>query len=42
MVGTAPIKRERVQFHNYSTSACGIPRKNLSEQTLLEKDSVTK
>ena len=38
----APIKRERIRFNNYSTSTCGLRRKNLTEQTLLKKDSVTK
>jgi len=38
----APIKRERIRFNSYSTSTCGLRRKNLTEQTLLKKDSVTK
>jgi len=38
MVGMASIKRERIRFNNYSTSTCGLRRKNLTEQTLLEKD----
>ncbi len=38
----APIKRERIRFNNYSTSTCGLRRKDLTEQTVLEKDSLTK
>jgi hypothetical protein len=38
----APIKRERVRFDNYSTSNCGLRRKNLTEHTFWEKGSVTK
>jgi hypothetical protein len=42
MVGMAPIKRERARIDNYSTSTCGLLRKNLKEQTFGERDSVTK
>jgi hypothetical protein len=37
MVGMAPINRERVRFDNYSTSTCGLRRKNLTEQAVLRK-----
>ena len=42
MVEMPPVKRERVRFDNYSTSTWGLRRKNLTEQTFLLKDSVTK
>jgi hypothetical protein len=41
MVKIASFKREKVRFHHYSTSLCGLRRKILSEQTFLGKDSVT-
>jgi hypothetical protein len=42
MAETASIKRERVRIYKYSTSTCGLLRKNLKDQTFGEKDSVTK
>jgi hypothetical protein len=32
MVEMSSIKKERVRFHNYSTSLCGLVRKNLLKQ----------
>ena len=42
MVKMASTKTERVRFHDYSTSLCGLSRKILSEQTFWESSSVKK
>jgi hypothetical protein len=39
MVEIASARRKRIQFHNFSTLACGFERKNLSEQTFSVRDS---
>jgi hypothetical protein len=42
MVEMASIKKKRVRCNNFSTSECGLCRKNLIEQAVLEKHSVAK
>jgi hypothetical protein len=37
MVEMASFKRERIRFHNYSTSLCGFLRKSLLKPNFLEK-----
>jgi hypothetical protein len=40
MVEIASSRRKRIQFHSFSTLLCGFRRKNLSEQTFSERDSM--
>jgi len=40
MVEIASSRGKRIQFHNFSTLPCGFGRKNLSEQTSSDRDSI--